>query len=277
MPLAAALIPTFTKCLFAIKEHEPVRRLRFFFLTAKHSPNLEQRRDRRRRIVRAEKLHVLVIRGIVVARDQNYRFRLTGNLADDVCYLLLTLRRGRADRVEIGVQSITLQLVHDVRARLRELRSVRRAWSEVDLLAHVIHRAFTVESRRNWCGGTRLARTGRDSRAWSIWQILFRAGRKQQRHQQCCYCPSRTTSVRDHGFFARARFMIESKAFEPYASGFSIAASNVSDAVIASNCIKVAIFLPSGNAPNFFCRSAAMSVSVGRACGRVVTITTTSP
>ena len=50
---------------------------------------------------------------------------------------------------------------------------------------------------------------------------------------------------------ARARFTIESNVFDPNASGFSIAESNASDMVMASNCESVAIFLPSGKLPNF--------------------------
>src|ERR1041385_1664444 len=111
MTLAATLIPTFTKRLFAVKKHQPVSYLRLFLLTAKHSANLEQGCDRRRRIVRAEKLHVFEILGVVVARDKNDRVRLTGNLGDDVCHLLLTVRRGRLELVEVDVQPITLQLV----------------------------------------------------------------------------------------------------------------------------------------------------------------------
>src|SRR6185369_2875357 len=157
MSLVTAFIPTFTKSLFAIEEHEPVRHLRLFLLSGQHAPDLEQCRNGRRRIVRTEKLHVLVILRIVMARDQNYCLRLTGNFADDVCHLLLTLRRGRAELVEKDVQPITLQLVCDVSACLRELRSVGRTWSKIDLLAHVVHRSFAVECSR-YGRSARLAR-----------------------------------------------------------------------------------------------------------------------
>ena len=47
--------------------------------------------------------------------------------------------------------------------------------------------------------------------------------------------------------------------------------------VIASNCMSVASFLLSGNAPNFFRSSARHRFAQARVCGRAVAITTTSP
>src|ERR1051325_7655410 len=67
--VVAAVTPVLTKSLFAVKEHEPVSRLRLLPLTAKHARDLEQRRDGRCRIVRADKLHVSEILRIVVAPD----------------------------------------------------------------------------------------------------------------------------------------------------------------------------------------------------------------
>ncbi len=39
----ATVAPAFTKSLFTIEEHEPVSDFRFFFHTAEHSSDLEQR------------------------------------------------------------------------------------------------------------------------------------------------------------------------------------------------------------------------------------------
>ncbi len=156
----AALVPAFTSRLFTIEEHEPVRYLRLLFSTAKHAPDLEQRRHRGARIVRAEKLHVLVILRIVMARDQDQCPGLTGNLTDDVCHLLVALRRSGSKFIQVNIQPRRFQFPSDVSARLGELGSVRRAWSEVDLLAHVVHRSFAIESCNYGRRNARLARTG---------------------------------------------------------------------------------------------------------------------
>jgi hypothetical protein len=61
-----AIAPTFTKRLFAVEKYKPVRYLRFFFRTSEHSSDLEQRRDRRRRIIRTDEAHVFVKLRVVV-------------------------------------------------------------------------------------------------------------------------------------------------------------------------------------------------------------------
>jgi hypothetical protein len=58
---------------------------------------------------------------------------------------------------------------------------------------------------------------------------------------------------------ARVRASNESKARVPSESGFSIAASNASDIVIASNFSNAAIFWLRLSSPNFFWMSAGMS------------------
>ncbi len=85
---------------------------------------------------------------------------------------------------------------------------------------------------------------------------------RQQTHAISCAVSLCSRSISSRSLCARAaraRLTIESKAFDPKASGFSIAESNASDMVIASNCRSVAIFLLSGNAPNFFRNSASVS------------------
>src|SRR5689334_5954801 len=139
------LVPLFTKSFFTIKEDEPVSHLRLFFSTAKHSSDLEQGCDRRRWIVRAHKIHVLKKFRIVVARDQDQFIVFTRDLADDVCHLLCTVRRGGGEFVQRYVHTVRLQLVQNVSACFGELRAIRRPWSKIDLLAHVVHRSFAVE------------------------------------------------------------------------------------------------------------------------------------
>src|SRR6185503_9739927 len=94
------ITPTLTKRLFAVEKHEPVRHLRFFFRTAEHSSHLEQRCDRRRRIIRTDEVHVFIKLRVVVTREQDRRLRFAGNLADDVGHLYFSLGSYGGELVE---------------------------------------------------------------------------------------------------------------------------------------------------------------------------------
>src|SRR6267142_3113631 len=90
-----AIVPTLAKGFLAIKEHQPICQLWFLLACAQYPSQLEQGADRSSRIVCANKTHVLEILRVVVARNNDYIFRLARCLGTDVVHLSWAKRRCR--------------------------------------------------------------------------------------------------------------------------------------------------------------------------------------